>query len=59
VLIGIDKYPPDSGFLPLSCAVKDVVGIERVLVERCGFLPENIRVLAIGTTVDSRGPKLG
>ncbi len=45
LLIGIDVYPPESGFAPLKGPVNDVQLIRELLLQQYAFPPENINVL--------------
>lgn len=45
LLIGIDVYPPESGFASLKGPVNDVQLIRELLLQQYAFPPENINVL--------------
>ncbi|MBI1929419.1 caspase family protein [Candidatus Poribacteria bacterium] len=42
IIVGINEYPSNSGFSPLSYAVRDAQAIENLLVDRFGFKRQNI-----------------
>jgi uncharacterized caspase-like protein/Flp pilus assembly protein TadD len=45
LLIGVDKYPSESGFDPLNGSLNDVQLVNNLLITQFSFLPENICVL--------------
>lgn len=45
LLIGIDGYEAQSGFLPLRYAANDARALRKVLIERLKFPARNVRIL--------------
>ena len=54
LLIGIDKYPAESGFGPLEGSLNDVQLVRNLLSTRFAFSPENICILTENDATYSR-----